>query len=178
MGFSEAVRVCLRKFVTFSGRATRPEYWYFFLFVLLGGFVFAVLDYIFFGGSVETTLEATSASFEVKSNGPLASLFNLAMFLPALAAGWRRMHDTGRSGLFMFYPLIVMVGVGMYLAFLGGLAQVTSGNIEGFIGGLGAIIAIGAIIVMVLSPLIVLWWLTRPSQPGDNEFGPATRAPN
>lgn len=170
MGFSEAVRVCLRKYVTFSGRATRSEYWYFFLFVLLGGIIFGTFDYIFFGGSVETT----STSFEVESNGPLVSIFNLAVFLPALAAGWRRMHDTGRSGLYMFYPLIVMVGVGIYLTVWGGLAQATSGDIGGFVSGLGGIIAFVAIAVMVLSPLIVLWWLTRPSQPGDNEFGPAT----
>lgn len=170
MGFSDAVRVCLRKYVTFSGRATRPEYWYFILFVFLGGIVFGTFDYIFFGGSVETT----STSIEAQTNGPLSSLFSLAMLLPSLAAGWRRMHDSGRSGWFMFYPLIVMIGVTAYLAVWGGLSEVASGNIDGLIAAVGGIIGILAIGVMILSPLIVLWWLTRPSQSSDNEYGPAT----
>ncbi|MFT4959787.1 MAG: uncharacterized membrane protein YhaH (DUF805 family) [Paracoccaceae bacterium] len=176
MDFSEAVRVCLRKYVTFSGRATRPEYWYFILFVILGGIIFGIFDYILFGGTVETASETTSdsmsASFNAQSNGPLASLFSLAVFLPSLAAGWRRMHDSGRSGLHMFYPMIVMIGVGVFMAFWGGLAELVSGNIEGLIAGVGGIIAILAIVVMILSPLVVLWWLTRPSQSGDNEYGP------
>ena len=174
MGFSEAVRACLRKYITFSGRATRPEYWYFVLFLFLGNIVFGVFDYILFGGSVETT----SSSIEATSNGPLASLFSLATLLPGLAAGWRRMHDTGRSGLFLLYPLIVMVGTSIFLGLWGGLAHLASGNIGAFLSGIGGIVAIIAIFVMVISPLIVLWWLTRPSQPGDNDFGPATKASN
>lgn len=169
MGFSEAVKTCFSKYITFSGRATRPEYWYFFLFIVLGGIVFGILDAVFFGGAVETT----PTGFEASSNGPLASLFNLAVLLPSLTAGWRRMHDTGRSGLFLFYPLIVMIGVGTFLAVWGGITPLMSGNFEAFIAGVGGLIAIVSIVVMVLSPLIVLFWLTRPSQPGDNEFGPA-----
>jgi hypothetical protein len=74
--------------------------------------------------------------------------------------------------LHMFYPMIVMIGVGVFMAFWGGLAELVSGNIEGLIAGVGGIIAILAIVVMILSPLVVLWWLTRPSQSGDNEYGP------
>lgn len=167
VGFSKAVRTCLRKYVTFSGRATRPEYWYFVLFGFLGIVILSIFDYLLFGGTVETT----ARSVEVQSNGPLASLFNLVMFVPGLAAGWRRMHDSGRSGLFLLYPLIVMVGIGMYLGFWAGLARVTSGDLGALVGGVGGIIALVSILVMILSPLIVLWWLTRPSQPGDNEYG-------
>ena len=36
MTFTQSVRTCFRKYVTFSGRATRPEYWYFVLFIILG----------------------------------------------------------------------------------------------------------------------------------------------
>lgn len=172
MGFSDAIRVCLRKYVTFSGRATRPEYWYFVLFLFLGNIIFSVFDYMFFGGSVETT----STSFEATSDGPLASIFSLATLLPGLAAGWRRMHDTGRSGLYLLYPLIVMVGVGTFVGLWGGFAQLQTGDIGALVSGIGGIIVIGAIFVLMISPLIVLWWLSRPSQPGDNEFGPATTA--
>lgn len=169
MGFSEAVRVCLRKYVTFSGRAKRPEYWYFILFMFLGGIIFSVIDYVLFGGSTETT----PTSVEVQSNGPLTSIFNLAVLLPSLAVGWRRMHDTGRSGMFLFFPLMVMICVGAYLAIWGGLAQLMNGNIGAFFDGIGGIVAIGALTLMIVSPLIVLFWLIKPSQPGDNIYGPA-----
>lgn len=169
MGFSEAVRVCLRKYVTFSGRAKRPEYWYFILFMFLGGIIFSVIDYVLFGGSTETT----PTSVEVQSNGPLTSIFNLAVLLPSLAVGWRRMHDTGRSGMFLFFPLLVMICVGAYLAIWGGLAQLMNGNIGAFFDGIGGIVAIGALTLMIVSPLIVLFWLIKPSQPGDNIYGPA-----
>jgi uncharacterized membrane protein YhaH (DUF805 family) len=169
MGFSEAVRVCLGKYITFSGRAKRPEFWYFMLFVFLGGIIFSIIDYVLFGGTTETT----STSVEVKSNGPLASIFNLAILLPYLAAGWRRMHDTGRSGLYLFFPMIVTVCVGAYLAIWGGMAQLMEGNVGAFIDGLGGLVAIAALVVLILSPLIVLFWLLQRSQPGDNKYGPA-----
>ncbi len=169
MGFSEAVSVCLRKYVTFSGRAKRPEYWYFVLFMFLGGIIFGVFDYTFFGGSTETT----ATSIEVRSNGPLTSIFNLAVLLPSLAVGWRRMHDTGRSGLYLFFPLLVMLCLWAYLAVWGGLAQLMTGDFGAFFGGLGGIVAIGALTLMIVSPLIVLFWLIQPSQPNDNEYGPA-----
>jgi uncharacterized membrane protein YhaH (DUF805 family) len=170
MGFSEAVRVCFRKYVTFSGRAKRPEYWYFILFMFLGGIIFSVFDYYLFGGTTETT----ATSVEVTSNGPLTSIFNLAVLLPSLAVGWRRMHDTGRSGLYLFFPLIVMICVGAYLAIWGGLAQLLNGNIGAFFGGLGGIVGMVALALLILSPLIVFIWLLQPSQPGDNDYGPAT----
>lgn len=170
MGFSDAVRVCFGKYVTFSGRAKRPEYWYFILFMFLGGIIFSVFDYILFGGTTETT----ATSVEVKSNGPLTSIFNLAVLLPSLAVGWRRMHDTGRSGLYLFFPLIVMICVGAYLAIWGGLAQLINGNIGAFLGGLGGIVGMVALALLILSPLIVFIWLLQPSQPGDNDYGPAT----
>ena len=171
MGFSEAVRVCLGKYVTFSGRAKRPEYWYFVLFMFLGGLIFSVFDYVLFGGTTEL---ATTSSEVRSSGGPLNSIFNLAVLLPSLAVGWRRMHDTGRSGLFLFFPLIVMICIGVYLAIWGGLAQLMTGNFGAFfVDGLGGIVASVALILFILSPLIVLFWLIQPSQPGDNEYGPA-----
>lgn len=84
------------------------------------------------------------------------------------------MHDTGRSGLFLFFPLIVMICIGVYLAIWGGLVQLMTGNFGAFfVDGLGGIVASVALILFILSPLIVLFWLIQPSQPGDNEYGPA-----
>ena len=78
------------------------------------------------------------------------------------------MHDTGRSGLYVLYPLIVMVGIGSFAAMFGGFDLSGDGAFSGFVG----IIMAGALLVAMFSPLLVLWWLTRPSQPGSNDWGP------
>ena len=62
MTFGEAVQTCFRKYVTFSGRATRPEYWWFFLFLLLGSTAASIIDAAVFGAvSVETDVTDDAA---------------------------------------------------------------------------------------------------------------------
>lgn len=164
MNFTEAVRTCLRKYVTFSGRATRPEYWWFFLFILIGGVVTGILDGVLFGAG---ELEVTDDSVEAASNGPISALFSLGTLLPSLAVGWRRMHDTGRSGLYLLYPIFAIIGLASFIGMAGGVNAIGP-----MMGGLtGILVVVGAIVVM-LSPFIVLWWLTRPTQPGQNAYGP------
>ena len=157
MDFATAIRTCFRKYVTFSGRASRPEYWWFALFVFLGGVAAAALDAGLFGTRGDET-------------GPLNLVFSLGTLLPLLAAGWRRMHDTGRSGLFLFYPLLVMIGIGSFASMTGATAQLNDPSAL-FSGLVGLILAV-ALVVFILSPFIVIWWLTRPSQPGTNDYGP------
>ncbi len=88
MSFTEAVSVCLSKYVTFSGRARRSEYWW---FALLGGgvnLIAAIVDNV-----AGTSLFAIVAA--------------LGLFLPGLAVSIRRLHDTNRSGwwyLLIFVP--------------------------------------------------------------------------
>jgi uncharacterized membrane protein YhaH (DUF805 family) len=172
MTFRQAILTCLRKYFIFSGRATRPEYWWFFLFCILGSFAFEFLDELLFepiGHEIDTIASHSDA------NGPLSSVFNIATFIPTLAAGWRRMHDTGRSGLYLLYPIFAMLGIVTFISFALGFEELVSGNIEALLtGGFGIILVI-ALIVLALSPLIVLYWLTRPTQQGDNFYGPDPR---
>ncbi|WP_099827220.1 DUF805 domain-containing protein [Oceaniglobus indicus] len=165
MTFTQAIRTCMRKYVTFSGRASRPEYWKFILFVIIGTILFGVVDAILFG---TTMVETSPGHAALQADGPLAGLFALVTFLPALAAGWRRMHDTGRTGFYLFYPLIVMVGITGALAFFGGLDAVQDGAAD----IVASAILIPAMIVLAVSPLLVLWWLARPSEPRPNQWGP------
>lgn len=164
MSFSKAVRTCFRKYATFSGRAARPEYWYFALFLCLGSIVTALLDGLLFAGSIATT----QTSVSLRSEGPLSALFALLTLLPGLAVGWRRMHDTGRSGLYLLYPLIVIVAIGTFTAFSGVLIWQFDGVIM--------IVMMIAMLILLISPLLVLWWLTRPSQRTANDWGPAPTA--
>lgn len=99
MDFMTAVRTCLSKYVDFSGRARRSEYWYFALFTFLAGIVTNILDSI-----VGTDYDGAT------SGGLLNTLVSLALFLPGLAAGVRRLHDTDRSGWWILIGLIPIVG--------------------------------------------------------------------
>ncbi len=117
--------------------------------------VAAALDMILFGDDAE-------------DGGPIGLIFGVATLLPSLAAGWRRMHDTGRMGLYLLYPVTIILGLGFVTSLLGGtgLAQVPA--LEG-----PAMLALFAVMILfLLSPFIVLYWLLRPSQPGPNAYGP------
>ena len=159
MTFREAILTCLRKYFTFSGRASRSEYWWFVLFCILGGAIFSALEQLING------ITGTP-------NGPtlLSGAFNLATFIPSLAVGWRRMHDTGRSGLYLLYPLIAMVGLSIFIGLFGG-DFATTGDFEALTPAFALLVMLAALVILI-SPFLVLWWLTRPSQSGPNQYGP------
>ena len=96
MGFMDAVKICLNKYVDFKGRASRSEFWWFFLFNILVQIVATILDGILGMGGPQ-------------SIGLIAPIASLALLLPAIAVGVRRLHDRDMSGwwmLIMFFPLI------------------------------------------------------------------------
>ena len=167
MNFLAAVLTCLRKYARFSGRASRGEYWNFVLFVVLVSVALAILDQHLFGGQVVIQIN----ELVIETSGPLGGLFGAAVLLPFLAAGTRRMHDTGRSGIYLFYPLIVMLGVSTFLGFLTGFGPLLSGDDWEFVGKMGAVMIVIALFVLMISPMIVAWWLTRPGEAGDNKYG-------
>ncbi len=175
MSFSTAIRTCFAKYVIFSGRASRPEYWWFILFIVLGNFVAGVIDGVLFNTvTTEAVVTDTGVRVAAENNGPIGTIFALATFIPSISAGWRRMHDTGRSGLYLFYPVIVMIGIGTFAAFTGAMPSL-DGGIDYSFDGITGLILIFASIVFIISPFLVIWWLTRPSQPGANEYGPNPR---
>jgi uncharacterized membrane protein YhaH (DUF805 family) len=94
----------LRKYVDFSGRARRAEYWFFVLVNLLISVALQIVEAIFgigSGGSV----------------GILSGLYGLAVLIPGLAVLARRLHDTNRSGWWMLIALIPIVGAIVLLIF-------------------------------------------------------------
>ncbi len=104
MNFSEAVKSCFSKYVDFSGRAPRSEYWWFHLFYV-GCFLGLSLVSIFVLNVALTALILSLAWLAVV----------LGMILPSLAVGVRRLHDQDKSGwwyviVFLpFGPLILLI---------------------------------------------------------------------
>lgn len=83
---------CLKNYVTFDGRARRKEFWFFMLVCFILGIIVQVIDAIL--GTHQT----------------LNGLLNLALLLPSLAVGARRLHDTNRSG---WWQLLILTVIGI-----------------------------------------------------------------
>lgn len=108
MGFQEAIRTCLKlKYITFSGRASRSEYWYFMLFyflVLLG----ITLLFVLLGGWEPLRSGDPSNLFSgtYAIAGVILGLFWIATIIPVTAVVVRRFHDVGLSGWWYLGGLI------------------------------------------------------------------------
>ncbi|MDA8014761.1 MAG: DUF805 domain-containing protein [Gammaproteobacteria bacterium] len=93
--FPESIQSCLQKYADFDGRASRSEYWWFFLFGWLcqvGGF--------FLGGTIGVT------------SGFFLSIFTVvALLLPTLAVGARRLHDINMSGWLQLSLIVYPLGL-------------------------------------------------------------------
>ncbi|MHA8082717.1 DUF805 domain-containing protein [Aquirufa sp. A-Brett2-15D] len=80
----------LKNYATFSGRARRSEYWYFVLFNAILSFGIG-----FVGGLVDFAW--------------LSTIYQVAIIIPSIAVGVRRMHDVGKSGWFLLIPIYNLV---------------------------------------------------------------------
>jgi uncharacterized membrane protein YhaH (DUF805 family) len=119
MSFQDAVKTCLtQKYATFTGRAQRPEFWWFFLFNFAVQIVAGLLDSVI-GVDI------------------IGTVVSLALLVPMLAVTARRLHDLGQTGwlqlapigialvlvvlMFVMFPLAMVFGVlivAVYVAFL------------------------------------------------------------
>jgi uncharacterized membrane protein YhaH (DUF805 family) len=91
--FPTAITTCFSKFATFSGRATRSEFWWFYLFTLL-----------------------LSWFAHLALGAGIASVVSLVLFLPVLAATVRRLHDIGRTGWWILIAFTI-IGIIVLIVF-------------------------------------------------------------
>ncbi len=89
----------LKKYAVFSGRARRKEYWFFFLFNLIASMVLSAVD------------------VAVGTMGILSIIYGLALLIPSIAVGVRRMHDIDRSGWWLLIAFVPFIGVIVLLVF-------------------------------------------------------------
>ena len=113
MNFIQSISTCMRKYVTFSGRATRSEFWWFYLFTVLvnlvatsqaSSFVPVLLD------GQDMTENESSYFLNNFFFLYLSTITSLILLLPSLAVAVRRLHDVGRSG---WWILIVFTVIGI-----------------------------------------------------------------
>lgn len=169
MTFKNAVVAGFRNAFAFKGRSRRPEYWWFFLFVFAGAFVLGALEMLLLGGG----------------SNILVRVFQLVIFIPFLAVGWRRLQDTGRPGWYLLVPSVIVVvsalvsGSLTRMMMAGGMGDMMHGQpvAPGAMIGIGAsattVVALG--VAQLLAGLVIIWWMSRPSQRGPNAYGPEPR---
>ena len=80
----------LQNYAVFSGRSTRADYWYFVLFNLIFSIVVGVI-----AGVIKLPF--------------LANIYSLAILIPGIAVGVRRMHDVGKSGWYLLIPIYNLI---------------------------------------------------------------------
>ena len=111
MEFNEAYKTCLlNKYAAFSGRASRSEYWYFFLFLVLLAIVTSIIDAAIFPGN------------ELM---PTYSIFSLLTIIPSISAAARRLHDVDRSG---WWQLLYFTIIGSLVVLYWLIKKSDSGN--------------------------------------------------
>ena len=94
MNFQSSIKTCFKKFSDFNGRASRSEFWYFYLFAIL---VYCISMFLAFN---------IGGLFFVVG---LVSL--LILLVPSFAVTARRLHDIGRSGWWQLTTFIPYVGI-------------------------------------------------------------------
>lgn len=146
-----------RKYFVFSGRASRSEYWWWYLTAVI---INAVLNGL---GRID---------------GPVGNVFNvvgvlwgIATIVPTLALLWRRLHDTNRSGLWAFAPLVLLFA-GFVLVAVGG-ALALAHNPAAL--AIAVTLWIIAAVIFLLSAIIILILTVLPANPAGARFDRARR---
>ena len=105
MGFMEALTTVFRnKYATFSGRASRSEYWWGYLGYVV---IATVLQIFALVGAIALIDFGQIAALP----GLIALVIILGMFIPSIAVAVRRLHDTGKSGWLLLIILIPCIGL-------------------------------------------------------------------
>ena len=150
MNFVQSIKTCLRKYADFKGRASRSEFWWFQLFLIILEVGLTTLDHLI----LEFTWD--------NSITPLATGLDIVTVIPLAAVTARRLHDIGRSG---WWQAPIFVSYLYYLdVFIPNFAQST--------------VIYGILIATGIYSLGLLIMLIKDSQSITNQYGPNPKNPD
>ena len=92
------------RYADFKGRASRSEYWYFVLFYVILVVIFRLLDSLVLNPMLGASAE------QATQGGLLQMIFAVALIIPSIAIGARRLHDIGKSGWWLLIGFIPVLG--------------------------------------------------------------------
>jgi len=178
VGFIEAIKRAYSKYATFSGRASRSEYWWFILFQQLVSIPLALLILLISNqlGSASTTSDPTG-NLAVSGIGNLWSLVN---FIPILAVTWRRLHDSNKSGWWYGAGMIggvvaTVVLAGAFIAHSVSNCSDESGcDVNNFAAPSAGLIGLVAVVALayIAYAITMLVLVVRRGNEGANRYGP------
>ena len=90
INFFQSIKICFQKFFIFEGRASRSEYWWFYLFYIVTG--------------------AIPSSIPNELVMAFGWIMIILLFIPSLSAAVRRLHDVNTSGWFILIAIIPVLG--------------------------------------------------------------------
>ena len=155
-----------QKYAQFSGRATRAEYWWFYLVTVAVTILAGILD-IFFSIPLVSTI------------------YSLVSFIPNLSVTARRLHDVGKSGWLQLLGIIASIVIyisailSLFLGFAGGgiLFSDNISEIGSGILGIAVILAVLSLISVGINIWLFILYITK-STPGNNKYGPNPKGLN
>ncbi len=167
MTLPDAVKHVLRNYAEFRGRATRAEFWWWQLSVLIAGSAL---------GSVDASIASFGGG---NAYSPLGAVFGLATLLPGLAVNVRRLHDIGKSGWWLV--ALFTAGILGWIPIAAGLAVAAINGLFDSVWSKATVVPLllGIGIALVIWLVIAVWfvlWMARQGQTGNNRFGPDPRA--
>ena len=114
MNFTQSITTCMSKYATFSGTASRSEFWWFVLFAELLGYAASITDSLL-NGPIDLTSTYYGENFFRLFDPNKVGRWNefeifFALLIPGFAAGSRRLHDIGKSG---WWQLLMLTGIGI-----------------------------------------------------------------
>lgn len=143
---------CWKKYAVFEGRAIRSEYWYFYLVNIL----------------VTMAIGLVEASYSIPQI--ISGAYSLAVLLPSLAVAFRRLHDVGKSGVWVFVPifLLIPVIVGVIIT----VSTYLQGMVDRSLFNLGlSMTALSGFALIVVNIYIFILLCTKGDEK-PNEYGP------
>ena len=112
MTFYQSILTCFKKYADFKGKASRIEYWGFWIFLLIVSLLMSYIDRAIFSDFTNTV-----------GTGPMGILYGISVLVPLIAVGARRLHDSNRSGWWQLLLIIMILPVFkpelLYLGFSG-----------------------------------------------------------
>lgn len=147
--FVQSVIATLRKYADFKGRASRQEFWTFFVFVLIAQAAARLVDAMVFRAGMMP--------------GPISGLLGLLLFVPQLAVAVRRLHDVGKSGRDLLLPVLMLLATPL----------VAYAALAGFIGKI-ILLGYGGVVLLVFAGLLLS--LIKKGGTVPNRYGAAPTA--
>jgi uncharacterized membrane protein YhaH (DUF805 family) len=161
INFGKAIERFFKKYVVFSGRASKSEFWWAMLFLILVNMAFSLLSNL------------TNSNGFI---GFLSSAWSIAVLIPTISIGVRRLHDTNKPGLLLLLPYGLIV-VGMIIAIVGGigtfffgLASVGGNRSAAAAAGSGVIAILFAVLLILAGFIVYVVLMCMSTDPAGARF--------